>query len=325
MLYLRLNNKRILKLNYMKTFTFAASLAIALTLITSESCSFAIGSTSIKPSKQYATKKVEIKNINSISASTSVDVVYTQSQGKSYAEVYAPNNIIPYVKVQQIGNKLKVSYDFPKGKSLSIQGKYMCEVRVFAPEVIDFSTSSSSDIKFANGLKTHKNVTLSTSSSGDIDATNITCNNLKMNTSSSGDITIGNITCHMLSLSTSSSGDMKINTARCNETDIRSSSSGDCEIKSLSCRGTVKATTSSSGDISLSGKCKNANYSAKSGGSIHAKKLKSVNVTASATSGGDIECYATGRLSTRTGSGGEIRYAGNPTSIEGKPNKISKF
>lgn len=115
----------------MKTFTFAASLAIALTLITSESCSFAIGNTPIKPSKKYVTKKVEIKNINSISASTSVDVVYTQSQGKAYAEVYAPDNIIPYIKVQQNGNKLKVNYDFPKGKSLSIQGKYVCEVRVF--------------------------------------------------------------------------------------------------------------------------------------------------------------------------------------------------
>lgn len=289
----------------MKTFTFAASLAIALTLITSESCSFAIGNTPIKPSKKYVTKKVEIKNINSISASTSVDVVYTQSQGKAYAEVYAPDNIIPYIKVQQSGNKLKVNYDFPKGESLSIQGKYVCEVRVFAPEVTDFSTSSSSDIKFANGLKTHKDVTLNTSSSGDIDATNITCSNLKMNTSSSGD--------------------MKINTARCNETDIKSSSSGDCEIESLSCRGTVKATTSSSGDISLSGKCEDANYSAQSGGNIYAKSLKSKNVTASATSGGDIECYASDRLSTHTSSGGDIRYAGNPRSIEGKSDNVSKL
>ena len=85
-------------------------MAIALTLITSESCSFAIGNTPIKPSKKYVTKKVEIKNINSISASTSVDVVYTQSQGKAYAEVYAPDNIIPYIKVQQSGNKLNSNH-----------------------------------------------------------------------------------------------------------------------------------------------------------------------------------------------------------------------
>lgn len=78
----------------MKTFTFAASLAIALTLITSESCSFAIGNTPIKPSKKYVTKKVEIKNINSISTSTSVDVVYTQSQGKTYAEKYMRPTIL---------------------------------------------------------------------------------------------------------------------------------------------------------------------------------------------------------------------------------------
>mgnify|MGYP000579788173 CR=1 FL=1 len=109
----------------MKTFTFAASLAIALTLITSESCSFAIGNTPIKPSQKYVTKKVEIKNINSISASTSVDVVYTQSQGKAYAEVYAPDNIIPYIKVQQSGNKLKVNYDFSK-REIIIHTRKIC-------------------------------------------------------------------------------------------------------------------------------------------------------------------------------------------------------
>ena len=41
----------------MKTFTFAASLAIALTLITSESCSFAIGNTPIKPSQKIRNQK----------------------------------------------------------------------------------------------------------------------------------------------------------------------------------------------------------------------------------------------------------------------------
>jgi len=57
---------------------------------------------------------------------------------------------VPYEKFEEMQ-----TYDFPKGKSLSIQGKYVCEVRVFAPEVTDFSTSSSSDIKFANELKTN--------------------------------------------------------------------------------------------------------------------------------------------------------------------------
>ena len=55
------------------------------------------------------------------------------------------------------------------------------------------------------------------------------------------------------------------------------------------------------------------------------KSLKSKNVTASATSGGDIECYASDRLSTHTSSGGDIRYAGNPRSIEGKSDNVSKL
>ena len=78
-------------------------------------------------------------------------------------------------------------------------------------------------------------------------------------------------------------------------------------------------------ETSASAKCEDANYSAQSGGNIYAKSLKSKNVTASATSGGDIECYASDRLSTHTSSGGDIRYAGNPRSIEGKSDNVSKL
>lgn len=84
----------------------------------------------MKPSKNYVTEKVSISDIEAIRSSSSVDVVYTQASGTPYAEIYAPDNIVPLVKVEQDGKDLKIGF---KGNT-SIQGRYKCEVRVFAPE-----------------------------------------------------------------------------------------------------------------------------------------------------------------------------------------------
>ena len=132
----------------------------------------------MKPSKNYVTEKVSISDIEAIKSSSSVDVVYTQASGTPYAEIYAPDNIVPLIKVEQDGKTLRIGFK----SNTSINGRYKCEVRVFAPEVTSFSTSSSSDITLANGLKTSKPVTLKASSSGDIDASSLACGDLSMTT-----------------------------------------------------------------------------------------------------------------------------------------------
>lgn len=190
--------------------------------------------------QELCDRKVSISDIESIRSSSSVDVVYTQASGTPYAEIYAPDNIVPLVKVEQDGKDLKIGFK----SNTSIQGRYKCEVRVFAPEVTSFSTSSASDITLANGLKTSKPVTLKASSSGDIDASSVQCGDLSMTTSSSGDIKVGTIACGMLALDTQSSGDIKVTSATCTGADIESSSAGDCIVGEMACSGDVKASTS---------------------------------------------------------------------------------
>ena len=250
----------------------------------------------MKPSKNYVTEKVSISDIEAIKSSSSVDVVYTQASGTPYAE-----------------------------SNTSINGRYKCEVRVFAPEVTSFSTSSSSDITLANGLKTSKPVTLKASSSGDIDASSLACGDLSMTTSSSGDIKIGTITCGMLSLDTQSSGDIKVTSVQCTGATIDSSSAGDCIVAEMACSGDVKASTSSSSDIKLAGTCRNASFSASSAGSIYAKDLLAKDVEARASSAGDVECNASGVLSTSVSSAGSVRYKGEPARVEGKIKGVSKL
>ena len=275
----------------------------------------------MKPSKNYVTEKVSISDIEAIRSSSSVDVVYTQASGTPYAEIYAPDNIVPLVKVEQDGKSLKIGFK----SNTSIQGRYKCEVRVFAPEVTSFSTSSASDITLANGLKTSKPVTLKASSSGDIDASSVQCGDLSMTTSSSGDIKAGTITCAMLALDTQSSGDIKLASATCTGATIESSSSGDCIVGEMACSGDVKASTSSSSDIKLAGTCRNASFSASSAGNIYAKDLLAKDVEARASSAGDIECNASGVLSTSVSSAGGVRYKGEPARVEGKIKGVSKL
>ena len=296
-----------------------ASCAVAL-MLTVSGC-YAGGRNAVKPSKNYVTEQVSISDIEAIRSSSSVDVVYTQASGTPYAEIYAPDNIVPLVKVEQEGKALKIGFK----SNTSIQGKYKCEVRVFAPEVTSFSTSSASDITLANGLKTSKPVTLKASSSGDIDASSIQCGDLSMTTSSSGDIKAGTITCAMLALDTQSSGDIKLASATCTGAAIESSSSGDCVVSEMACSGDVKASTSSSSDIKLAGTCRNASFSASSAGNIYAKDLLAKDVEARASSAGDIECNASGVLSTSVSSAGGVRYKGEPARVEGKIKGVSKL
>ena len=255
----------------------------------------------VKPSKNYVTQKVSLTGIDAIRSSSSVDVVYTQASGTPYAEIYAPDNIVPLIKVEQEGSKLHVGFK----SGTSITGRYKCEVRVYAPEVTSFSTSSSSDIILANGLKTQKAVSFRASSSGDIKAGAVACADVEMITQSSGDI--------------------KVNTAQCSGAVIESSSAGDCTVKNLTCEGDVKASTSSSSDIKLAGICRNATFSASSAGGIYAKDLLAKDVKATASSAGDIECNASGVLSTSVSSAGDIRYKGTPTRVEGKIKGVSKM
>ena len=253
----------------------------------------------ITPSKNYVTKKVNVGSFEGISTSSSVDVIYTQTSGGQSVEIYAPDNLIDYIYARVEDGILKVGFKSPRN-NFSISGSHKKEVRVSAPAVKSLQASSSGDVIIKNGLKADK-LTLKASSSGDVVGGNISCEDLSASASSSGDVILEKVTCTNLSATASSSGDV--------------------EIKSLTATN-VAAKSSSSGDVILKdGTCTNATYSASSSGDVEAKGLKAVNVVATASSSGDVSCYATGTLTARPSSSGEISYKGNPGTIDYQPKK----
>lgn len=253
----------------------------------------------ITPSKNYATKKVNVGSFNAISTSSSVDVIYTQSSGSQNVEIYAPDNLVDYIDVRVEGGVLKVGFKSPKN-NFSITGKHKKEVRVSAPAVNSLKASSSGDIIIKNGLKTNGKVTVKASSSGDVTGGTISCDDFAATANSSGDVVLEKVSCTNFSADASSSGDVS--------------------IKNLNAVN-VSADASSSGDVILAGTCENASYRASSSGDVKAKGMKAVNVTASASSSGDVECYVTGSLTAKASSSGEVAYKGNPKNIDFSPKR----
>ena len=288
----------------MKTNVFLA-LFLGMTL---QSCAITVSSDSkdaIVPSKNYITQKVKVNNFDGISTSSSIDVKYTQTTGSTDVEVYAPDNLMEYVKLEVEGGMLKIFfYSEETGKSINIKGKHDTEVRIAAPAVHALQASSSGDILLMNGLQCEEEVSLSASSSGDIKGGNILCKALVTEASSSGDIELENVECTSLMTEASSAGDISIN-------DVKAE--------------TVNVQASSSGDVSMAGVCRSAKFESSSAGDIEADGLKAEHVIAKASSAGDITCHATESLEVSISSAGNVSYKGNPKQIKSHPKGLKKM
>ena len=288
----------------MKTNVFLA-LFLGMTL---QSCAITVSSDSkdaIVPSKNYITQKVKVDNFDGISTSSSIDVKYTQTTGSTDVEVYAPDNLMEYVKLEVEGGMLKIFfYSEETGKSINIKGKHDTEVRIAAPAVHALQASSSGDILLMNGLQCEEEVSLSASSSGDIKGGNILCKALETEASSSGDIELENVECTSLMTEASSAGDISIN-------DVKAE--------------TVNVQASSSGDVSMAGVCRSAKLESSSAGDIEADELKAEHVIAKASSAGDITCHATESLEVSISSAGNVSYKGNPKQIKSHSKGLKKM
>ena len=154
-------------------------------------------------------------------------------------------------------------------KNIRIKGQHKKEVHVSAPAVDNLKASSSGDIILKNGLTATGKIGMKASSSGDIKSNdNISCTTLTLSASSSGNIELKNISCTDLSAQASSSGDIDLS-GKCENATYKVSSAGDIKARNLKAVN-VKAETSSSGDISchVSGKLSGK---ASSGGEIFYK------------------------------------------------------
>ena len=273
-----------------------------------QSCAISVSSDSkdaIVPSKNYITQKVKVEHFEGISTSSSIDVKYTQTNGSTDVEVYAPDNLMEYVKLEVEGGMLKIYfYSEETGKSINVKGKHDTEVRISAPAVHALRASSAGDILLMNGLQCEEEVSLEASSAGDIKGGNILCKTLVTEASSSGDIELEAVECTSLVTEASSASDISINNVKAE---------------------TVSVEASSSGDVSLAGVCRSAKFESSSAGDIEADELKAEHVIAKASSSGDVTCHATESLEVSISSAGNVSYKGNPKQIKSHHKGLKKL
>ena len=185
----------------MKTRMNILTLACALT------CFSCIGTAhTIQPSKNYQTEKRSLGDIREVSTLSSIDVVYHQTSGSPYAEIYASDNVMPYVVLKESKGELRVYYQ----DGTSIQGENRCRVDVYAPSVSRFTTMASGDISIPKGLKTQGDIRFQTNASGDIECPTVQCSSFQAEINASGDIDVQQVNCQKLQASINASGDMTV-------------------------------------------------------------------------------------------------------------------
>ena len=313
----------------MKTRMNILTLACALT------CFSCIGTAhTIQPSKNYQTEKRSLGDIREVSTLSSIDVVYHQTSGSPYAEIYASDNVMPYVVLKESKGELRVYYQDgtsiqgeSKGElrvyyqdGTSIQGENRCRVDVYAPSVSRFTTMASGDISIPKGLKTQGDIRFQTNASGDIECPTVQCSSFQSEINASGDIDVQQVNCQKLQAGINASGDMTVHKAVCQHASLTINASGDLMVPNLQCQEVVTATVNASGDMVIKGSCQEAVLRDNASGDLSADNLKAVKVDAAVYGSGDLSCRASRSITAKTYGSGSISYTGNPSQVvtEGK-------
>ncbi len=229
----------------------------------------------IKASKHYITKKVDVPKFTSIKTNSSIDIEFSESANQSVS-IYAPDNLMEYIKVSVSNGELYVSYN--TSNSIHSDGKCNTKLIISAPNVNSFKTHGSGDIKIMTPIKSNKLINMQITGSGDITANSINCDKLTLTIQGSGDIDLnGPLNARKATLEIQGSGDINLKgTVTIDEIDISTKGSGDVSVTKVNAT-TVKCSTYGSGDIDIKGECTNSNFTLMGSGDISAKGLKTQN------------------------------------------------
>lgn len=243
------------------------------------------GQETIKESKNYVTKEINVEDFTRISLAGSPTVTYTQQDGKPEVVVYTSDNIAEALDIHVSENTLYIGFK----KNLRVSYKKL-DIRVSSPRLNAVNIAGSGEVHIADGLQT---------------------DDLQLSLAGSGDLTGQGIRCNQLKTSVAGSGDLHLTDIRCVQTTAFVAGSGVLSLKGLLCQ-SVGASVAGSGDLVLNGTADQANYHVSGSGDLSASKLKAQQVEASVAGSGDITCHATDLLKANISGSGEIGYAGSP-------------
>lgn len=306
----------------------------------------------IVPSSKYVTRKVNSGDFKAVCTNTAIDIIYTV--GPRSIEIYAPDNLINYIKVSLSDSEIRVNYS----ENMTINGSHKSYVKISAPAVSRFTSDSAGKITIDSPLKLKgspvelrvnsagditaksveaQSVTLLGNSAGKIVTGKIKTNEIKVIANSAGNITTGDIVAAQsakinansagnisvpeivagsrVTVNTNSVGKIEAGTVSTPAVDIHANSSGNVNIKNAEAT-SVTAASNSVGNITVSGICRNAELTSRSSGKINAEGLKANIVRANVSGIGGVSCWAIEEITGIRHGRGELKYKGEPTKIE---------
>ncbi len=222
---------------------------------------------SVVPSKDMVSYEVEADDISFISASSSIQVVYTQGS-ETKVTVECPDNLVDLLNIGVGDGQLEA--EFKHG--VTIDGDCSVTVSVVSPSLKGVDVSSSSYFGITQGLVQTGGLTIDASSSAEVDIKGLQAAKVEIDASSSARVRLDGLSAATLEADASSSSKIVVAGIRCEE---------------------VAADASSASTIRLSGEASRASFDASSAASIEAKGLMVVSLNhAKATSAASIECSA---------------------------------
>ena len=237
----------------MKAKTILGSLLILLASCQTSAQGW-FGQETIKESKNYVTKEINVEDFTRISLAGSPTVTYTQRDGKTLYIGFKKN--------------LRVSY-----KKL--------DIRVSSPRLNAVNIAGSGEVHIADGLQTD-DLQLSLAGSGDLTGQGIRCNQLKTSVAGSGDLHLTDIRCVQTTAFVAGSGDLSLKGLLCQSVGASVAGSGDLVLNGTADQANYHV--SGSGDLSASKlKAQQVEASVAGSGDItcHATDLLKANISGS--------------------------------------------
>lgn len=221
---------------------------LAICLITlfciSVSASVNAQNNTVTGNKKYVTKKTEVSSFTSLQLQGSPNVIYTQTKaGNPIVEIYASENIIPFIET--IVEKNTLSVRIKNNTIIRKSGKI--EVKVSAPTLENIKIQGSGDITLANGIENPK-LAFHIQGSGNISGEKIICNNLTVSVQGSGNVELHKVKTNNADIHINGSGNTKLSGTSTNAKFSVNGSGGINAANLIS--ENVEANINGSGDIS---------------------------------------------------------------------------
>ena len=204
---------------------------------------------------QRETRTVTVSNFSGIDASMGVDVVYTPSSSVS-ATVEAPSEIMPYVKVNQLGEMLNITIskegNVGRGKNARVK------VRFSAPVVNTYILSTGAEVKVKGAVDAgNRDMTIKASTGSELDIASVVCKDLVINADTGAEVDIDMVNANSVSAKANTGAEIDLS-GKASSVDFKADTAGEIDAdKLVASSGVAVANTSGTIECSVSGKFTN--------------------------------------------------------------------